>query len=213
MLFHDATLCFQRWHSCATCHPNQGRVDGLRWDFLRDGIGNGKDTISLLFVDETPPLNRRATRQSARDCARSSVESGHLVVPTDADVDDLYRYLKSLRPEPSPYLAAEGGLTEAAERGRLLFQGKADCARCHPAPYYTDLQSHNVGILSPTEPDGIYDTPALIEAYRTAPYLHDGRARTLRDVLTIFNRDDQHGTTTGLTEQEIDDLETYLLSL
>ena len=188
-------------------------MDGLRWDFLRDGIGNGKDTISLLLVDETPPLNRRATRQSVRDCARSSVESGHLVVPTDADVDDLYLYLKSLRPEASPYLAAGGGLTEAAKRGRLLFEGKADCVRCHPAPYYTDLKSHNVGILSPNEPDGVYDTPALIEAYRTAPYLHDGRACTLRDVLTIFNPADQHGTTAGLTEQEIDDLETYLLSL
>lgn len=213
MLFHDANLAFQRWHSCASCHPNQGRVDGLTWDFLRDGMGNGKDTISLVFVDETSPLNRRATRQSARQCARSSVEAGHMIVPSEQDVDDLYAYLKSLRPEPSPWLEADGSLTAAARRGKLVFEGKADCGGCHPLPYFTDHQSHNVGILSPTEPDGLYDTPTLTETYRTAPYLHDGRARTIRDVLTIHNEKDEHGITSQLTEQEIDDLETYILSL
>lgn len=213
MLFHDATLSFQRWQSCATCHPNQGRVDGLRWDFLRDGIGNGKDTISLLLVDETPPLNRRATRLSAKECARSSVEAGHMIVPSNQDVEDLYSYLKSLRAEPSPHLNAQKGLSEPAQRGKLLFEGKADCTRCHPQPYFTDLKSHNVGVLSPSEPDGLYDTPTLIEAYRTAPYLHDGRARTLREVLTVHNSSGQHGKTAELNESELQDLEMYLLSL
>jgi YVTN family beta-propeller protein len=213
MLFHDATIAFQRWHSCASCHPNQGRVDGLRWDFVRDGLGNGKDTISLVYVDRTGPLNRRATRESARDCARSSIESGHMRVPTERDVDDLYAYLKSLEPEPSPLVHGDNTLKKAAERGKLLFDGRADCVRCHPPPYYTDQKTHNVGTLTPNEPDGLYDTPALIEAYRTAPYLHDGRARTLREVLTKHNEHGLHGTTAGLSEQELDDLETYILSL
>jgi YVTN family beta-propeller protein len=213
MLFHDAQLAFQRWQSCASCHPNQGRVDGLRWDFLRDGMGNGKDTISLVFVDRTGPLNRRATRESARECARSSVEAGHMIVPTQQQVDDLFAYLQSLRPEPSPHRNADNTLTEGASRGKLIFEGKGDCVRCHPPPYYTDQKSHNVGILSPREPDGLYDTPALIEAYRTAPYLHDGRARTIRDVLTEHNEHGQHGNTQQLTEQEITDLEIYVLSL
>ncbi|MFV1967046.1 MAG: beta-propeller fold lactonase family protein [Pirellulaceae bacterium] len=213
MLFHDATLAFQRWHSCASCHPNQARVDGLRWDFLRDGIGNGKDTINLVYVDKTEPLNRRGTRATARECARSSVEAGHMIVPTEQDVDDLYAYLKSLQPEPSPHRATDGGLTDAAKRGKILFETEADCVRCHPGPYFTDQETHNVGVLSPSEPDGLYDTPALIEAYRTAPYLHDGRARTLRDVLTIHNEKGLHGETSDLTDNEIGDLEAYLLSL
>jgi cytochrome c peroxidase len=136
-----------------------------------------------------------------------------MIVPTEEDVSDLYAYLKSLRPEPSPWLKADGTLTDSAKRGKILFEGTADCARCHPGPYYTDQKSHNVGILSPKELDGLYDTPALIEAHRTAPYLHDGRARTIRDVLTTHNEKGQHGTTQGLTEQEIRDLETYILSL
>jgi cytochrome c peroxidase len=104
-------------------------------------------------------------------------------------------------------------LTAAGERGKALFEGKASCARCHPAPYFTDKKMHNVGVLSANEPDGRYDTPSLIEAYRTAPYLHDGRALTLKDVLTVCNEKKQHGKTSALTDSEMDDLVAYLLSL
>ena len=100
-----------------------------------------------------------------------------------------------------------------AESGKLLFQGKAECADCHPTPHFTDKEMHNTGILTPNEPDGHYDTPSLIEAYRTGPYLHDGRARTLKEMLTTHNQKDLHGKTTALTAQEIDDLAAYLLSL
>ncbi len=127
-VFHDATHAFQRWHSCASCHPNQGRVDALRWDFLRDGIGNGKDTPSLVFVDQTPPHNRRATRKDVRECARTSLTAGHMIVPTEEVVEDVLAYLISLRPDPNPNLAGDGKLTAAAERGKTLFSGKARCA-------------------------------------------------------------------------------------
>ena len=72
---------------------------------------------------------------------------------------------------------------------------------------------HNVGITHPSEPDGLYDTPSLVEIYRTAPYLHNGRAATLRDVLTVHNPHDEHGHTKDLQPQEVDDLVAYLLSL
>jgi cytochrome c peroxidase len=212
-IFHDATHAFQRWHSCASCHANEGRIDGLRWDFLGDGIGNPKDTLSLLHFDQTEPMNRRATMQSARACARNGLESTNMIVPTEKDVDDLFAYLISLRPVPSPHLTPEGKLTESAERGKSLFEGKAGCVRCHPAPYFTDKKMHNVGVLSPNEPDGRYDTPSLLESYRTAPYLHDGRALTLKDVLTADNSAKRHGAAHTLNEQEVDDLVAYLLSL
>ncbi|HBO46180.1 MAG TPA: hypothetical protein DD670_20105 [Planctomycetaceae bacterium] len=211
--FHDATVCFQRWQSCASCHPNQGRTDGLRWDFLRDGIGNGKDTPSLVFVGETPPLNRRATRKDAHEAASTSVSAGHFTMPSEKDSDDLTAYMLSLRPEPNPHLATDGQLSESALRGKDLFFGKATCAGCHPPPYFTDLRMHDVGVLNDNEPDGRYDTPTLIEAHRTGPYLHDGRAVTLRDVLTVHNYRDQHGATSGLTDGELDDLVKYLRSL
>jgi hypothetical protein len=57
-----------------------------------------------------------------------------------------------------------------------------------------------------------FDTPTLVEIWRTAPYLYDGRATTIEDVLTKFNPDDKHGITSNLTENEIKDLAQFVLS-
>ena len=160
-------------------------------------------------------MNRRATMQKARDCAKGGLNSTNMIVPTEQEVDDLFAYLISLRPVPSTYLTADGKLTEAAQRGKQLFEGKASCAQCHPGPYFTDKKMHNVGTLSDhyEEKDSRYDTPSLIEAYRTAPFLHDGRALTIKDVLTKHNKPGKHGKANGLTEQELNDLVEYILSL
>ena len=48
-----------------------------------------------------------------------------------------------------------------------------------------------------------YDTPTLLGIYRTAPYLHHGRANTLEDVLTTQNRGDRHGKTSQLNREQI----------
>ena len=86
-------------------------------------------------------------------------------------------------------------------------------ARCHPAPLLTDQRMHRVRTRGPLDHADRFDTPTLVELWRTAPYLHDGSAATLRDVLTTHNPDDRHGTTSHLTPEQIDDLITYLLSL
>lgn len=213
MIFHDATRAFQHWHSCASCHPNDGRADGLRWDFLRDGIGNPKDTPSLVGVGETEPLNRLATREDAREGARTGMLVSHMVVPTEQEVEDLFAYITSLRPEPNPNRMPGGRLSPAARRGQTVFDGKAGCVQCHPPPYFTNKKTYDVGTHTENDPPGGYDTPTLIEAFRTAPYLHDGRALTIRDVLTRCDPDSQHGNVRSLSEQEIDDLVEYVLSL
>ena len=58
-----------------------------------------------------------------------------------------------------------------------------------------------------------YDTPTLLGVYRSAPYLHDGTALTLKDVLTTMNSGDRHGTTSHLSESQIDDLVAFLKAL
>ncbi|MCI0461110.1 MAG: beta-propeller fold lactonase family protein [Gemmataceae bacterium] len=213
IVFHDATRSFQHWHSCASCHPNDGRVDGLRWDFADDGLGNGMNTLNLFYPDKTEPLHRLGTLATVRVAAKHGLTFTHLLVPTEQDVDDLVGYLTSLRPEPSPHLAPNGQLTEAARRGQVLFEGKADCVRCHGGTYFTDRKLYDVGTNAANEKDARFKTPALFELYRTAPYLHDGRALTVKAVLTTYNSKDLHGKTTGLTESEVNDLVAYLLSL
>jgi YVTN family beta-propeller protein len=208
--FHDATRCFQHWHSCATCHLDGGRVDGLPWDFLRDGIDNGKDVPSLVNLLHTPPYNRLATRPDARYCIETGVQGSHHVTPEPEEVDDLLAYVGSLTAEVNPILPK---FAEAARRGKALFEGKAECASCHPGPYFTDKQMHNVGITNANEPNARYDTPSLVEAYRTAPYFHDGRAITIPDALTKHGTEGLHGNLSELSPSELDDLIAYVLSL
>jgi cytochrome c peroxidase len=56
------------------------------------------------------------------------------------------------------------------------------------------------------------DVPSLLHLWDTAPYLHDGRARTLHDVFTVHNPQDRHGKTSHLTAQQLDDLVAFLLA-
>ena len=113
--FHDATRCYQRWHSCATCHLDGGRVDGLPWDFMRDGIDNGKDVVSLVNMPHTPPYNRLATRANPRECVETGILGSHQVAPEPADVDDLLAYIQSLAAEPNPNVPQ---FAEAAQAGQ-----------------------------------------------------------------------------------------------
>jgi cytochrome c peroxidase len=213
IVFHDATKSFQYWHSCATCHPNGGRVDGLRWDFVDDGLGNGMNTLSLAHLDKTEPLHRMGTLATVRVAAKHGLTFTHGLVPTEQDLEDLTAYLASLRSEPSPHLTADGKLTEAGQRGKALFEGKADCARCHSGSYFTDRKMYDVGTNAANEKDARFKTPSLFELHRTAPYLHDGRALTLKEVLTTHNPKDTHGKSSMLNAREIDDLIAYLMSL
>ncbi|MBC8876870.1 MAG: hypothetical protein H8E44_46170, partial [Planctomycetes bacterium] len=92
-------------------------------------------------------------------------------------------------------------------------EGKAARATGHPAPYFTDKEPYDVGTGTANEPDAQYDTPSLVEAYRTAPYYHDGRAVTIKEALTEHDFEHLYGNLWDLTPQEIDDLIAYVLSL
>jgi cytochrome c peroxidase len=80
---------------------------------------------------------------------------------------------------------------------------------------YTDLQQHDVGTADAYGEwfGPLIDTPTLRFLYDSAPYLHDGSAATLYEVLTSANPNDEHGVTSHLTEGEIEDLVSFLLIL
>jgi YVTN family beta-propeller protein len=211
IIFHDATCCFQHWLSCSTCHPCDGRVDGLNWDLLNDGIGNPKNVKSLLWAHQTPPM----TWQGVRPSLEVSVEKGFFLELHRASRDELEAvraYLRSLAPRPSPYRERGGGMSAAAKRGQEIFRGQPGCAACHEGTLMTDRQLHDVGTRGPSDRSELFDTPSLVELYATAPYLHDGSAATLHEVIER-NVDDQHGATSDLTPNQIEDLIAYLISL
>jgi cytochrome c peroxidase len=113
----------------------------------------------------------------------------------------------------SPFLDDGGGLPPPAQNGKIVFEGKANCVSCHTAPLFIPVppapltieQGVGVGLT----PDNV---TSLLGLWSSAPYLWNGSAATLRDVI-VNNPGDLHGTTSSLTDQEIDDLVAYLKTL
>jgi cytochrome c peroxidase len=209
MLFSDATMCFQQWQSCVSCHPGV-RSDGLNWDLLNDGFGNPKNSKSLLHSYRTPPAMITGVRAKAEVAVRAGMKFIQFAVRPEADAEAIDAYLKSLRPVPSPFLV-EGRLSEAAQRGKKLFLSSG-CGTCHSGKLFTDGDLHDIGTGRGREKGREFDTPTLVEVWRTAPYLLDGRAATIEDVLRSHNVDDRHGKTSTLSEEQIRELAAYVLS-
>lgn len=212
-LFHDATICFQGWQSCATCHP-EGRTDGLSWDLLNDGIGNPKSAKSLLLSDQTPPAMAHGVRASMAVAVAAGFKYILFHVPTEEELHDTGEYVKALRPVRSPACSPDGALSAAARRGQAIFERQdTACATCHPAPLYTNLKSYDVGSRHELDSESEFDTPTLVEVFRTGPWLHDGSAVTLEQCFREFNKEDKHGKTSQLSDEELDDLLEFVRSL
>jgi len=214
LYFHDARICLQGWQSCSSCHPGDARVDALNWDLPNDGLGNPKNTKNLLLAHKTPPVMSLGQRETAESAVRTGIMKILFTTQPPEVAEAIDEHLKSLKPVPSPHLVG-GKLSLAARRGeKLFFNKEIGCARCHPPPLFTDLKPHDVGTrnLQDRETDK-FDTPTLIELWRTAPYFHDGSQASLRDLLVFGNKNDQHGKTSHLSAEQVSDLCEYLLSL
>jgi MYXO-CTERM domain-containing protein len=145
-------------------------------------------------------------------------------------LDDLAAYVATFsRYPPSPYREADGSLSDAALRGRgLFFDDTVGCFTCHAPPRFTDstltpdpadFVRYDVGTFGDGSGqrlggvlDGL-DTPTVLGVWVSPPYLHDGSAATLLEVVSDRNAGDAHGTTSHLSAGELDDLVAYLLSL
>jgi len=211
ILFNDASHCFQKWQSCNACHPDAGRVDGLNWDILNDGIGNPKNVKSLVFAHFTPPTTITGCRANAEISVRAGVTHIQFAQLPEAQLVAMDTYLKSLQPEPSPYLV-DGELSEAAKRGKVIFEyrSKGSCLSCHKGQYFTDMKMHDMFNAGPADRTSTWDTPTLREVWRTGPYLHDGRSPTMMDVL---KKENHTGAAERLSDEELEDLAEYVLSL
>ena len=214
-----------RWMSCESCHFD-GEHDGRTWLFP-DGPRN---TTNLRGLVDTRPLHWSADRDEVQDfeftirelqagtglLADPHPELGPSNAGRSTDLDALAAFIESLQLKPSPFRHRDGTLTPEAQRGQAIFhRPDVGCAACHIPPLFTDLLLHDIGtghgpgeLLGPA-----FDTPSLRGIWHTAPYLHDGRAPTLRDVLTTHNPHDRHGHTVHLSEAELHDLVAFLHSV
>ena len=217
ILWNDATMSFQQWVSCASCHPD-GRSDGLNWDLLNDGIGTPKQSKNLVYCHLTPPTMVTGVRPDMQACNRKGITHILFAVRPEEDALCLDAYVSSLKPVPSPYLV-NGKLSAVATEGEKVFHG-AGCAACHQPDktgpngerLFTNLKKYNLGLGVGPEEGREFDTTTLVEMWRTAPYLHDGRAQTIEEMLTICNPNNTHGNTKGLSPEQIKALAEYIRS-
>lgn len=187
--------------ACSSCHA-EVRADGLSWrlqgknlqtPFLAGRIAgahpfkwDGKDpTITASLTNTVTRLG--GTGISARQAR------------------ELAAFLESVPAPRTPTVENP----DAVARGKALFEGEiTGCASCHNGPLYTDQQQYDLD----TEL-GESDTPSLIGLANSAPYYHDGSARTLEAMLKGNANVHGMGRISRLTDAQIGDLVQYLETL
>lgn len=183
--------------SCSTCHF-EGREDALTWTIASGSwqtpslAGPKADTLPLTWSSSVASIEAEADN--------TRVRMGGSGVPPE-DLAGLATFVEQVRrplpPTPGP--------ARALARGERLF-AQAGCGGCHAGDALTDGRAY---ALFGT---GLLDTPTLRGVAATAPYLHDGRAETLREVLEL-SRDGVMGDLSGMSGAELDDLATFLETL
>lgn len=202
--------------SCSTCH-HEGREDGHVWNFP-DGP---RQTPSLAGrkVAATGPYHWSGEFSTLRDFMDTTVRKrmGGGVVDSTM-TKQLLAFMDAQPSADNPHQRET--MTDAQLRGAQAFK-KAGCDTCHAGEAFTNNTLADVGtfVLSGPQPDdervrghGL-NTPSLLGLARSAPYLHDGSAASLKERLMQSRKSDRHGQTSSLSDAELDDLNEYLLSL
>ena len=209
-IFHDANRSFNEWYSCGTCHT-EGHTNGSSFDTFNDGsYGTPKKTLSLRGVSKTAPWTWHGWQKSLRQLAHdSTVKSMQGKEPSEADLDALTAYLKSIDFKPKVRVAK---LTETERQGEAVFKAKG-CDSCHAAPYYTTPAVYKVGLEKPEDAYVGYNPPSLLGVGARSPYLHTGDVRTLAQVISEFHRPSQLTGKPDCTKSELDSLVSFLNTL
>jgi YVTN family beta-propeller protein len=221
--FYTARQSFQGQIGCATCHIDS-TFDGLTWDLEPDGFGRDiVDNKLLEDIKGTEPFKWNGGNPSIPiECGpRTEKYFWRSEQYPDLTLTDLAVYVRGIRARKNRFLLPGSELTQAQERGKTIFERAVDkfkkpipeynrCSYCHSGPKGTNQKIVDVGTRKPTDNTGLLKAPVLTNIALTAPYLHDGSARSLEEIWTVFNPEDKHGRTNDLTKDELNDLIEYL---
>jgi DNA-binding beta-propeller fold protein YncE len=221
------------WLACGSCHPD-GRTDGVTWAFP-----NGpRSTPALASALDTLPLHFDADRDEVGDFEHTvrSLQGGFGLVDgpipgaMEAPISgrgawaDIEAYLREGVDSPrAPSSESD------VSAGHQVFTDRG-CQTCHGGPWHTSSAMpetptisgrqvqdtlHDVGTKTTRDllGDGGFDPPSLAGLAQTAPYLHDGSAHTLHDVLSQQTHMNAGGAASPMTATEQAALTGYLLSL
>ncbi|MDC3983781.1 YncE family protein [Polyangium jinanense] len=165
-------------HACSSCHV-ETQNDGMVWRF---GPQIWHNVRPLQLLDATTPLEWGAYVSNADNFGYQGPSSivGRPATPEEAL--GLQAFLGSLlgAPRETGHTRVDGSFTEAALRGKDIFEGKAACYGCHAPPLYTSREYIPVGKSG--EPA---DIPSLLGVYRHGVYFVKGQGRSLEAALDV----------------------------
>jgi YVTN family beta-propeller protein len=211
--FYDAGRSHNQWFSCHTCHTD-GHTCGRSFDTLNDeSYGNPKLTPSLRGVTHTGPWTWHGWQKDLGAAVKkSSTETMFGPAPSSEEVKAVVAFLGTLDFPPNPHRGPRGDLTAAARRGAGLFAGKARCERCHKPDEYTAERNYDVKLEADGSPFTLWNPPSLRGLWDRGPFLHDGRASSLEELL-VGPHAPEKLSGEALTPAEHQDLIAFLRSL
>lgn len=204
VLFHDARLSHDGWFSCHSCHT-EGHTNGVNADTFGDAsYGAPKNTPTLFGVAHTGPWGWTGRFDRLADQVHNSITKTMLGgEPSEGQLSDLAAFLETLEPpklaEPKNPLAA---------KGREIFR-REGCTKCHSGGTFTTDGAFDVGLDDGLAGNTHFNPPSLRLVGETAPYFHDGRAQSLREVFSDY----QHQLSGPLPESDLAALLAFLESL
>ncbi len=192
--------------TCYTCHVDIGG----------DNLDRPRQVPVMWGLADTAPYGSTGNSQLLSGIVGGAVNNHNSTgLGTFPGAQDLIEvFLASRQPPQSIYLNQDGSLAPIAQAGKALFEGAAGCTTCHAAPAFIpddpQLLTIEEGIGTGLAPANV---PSLRAVWATAPYLHNGSAQTLMDVLSI-NPNDTHGQLAAvLNQQQRERLVAYLKTL
>ena len=221
----DPRLAKDQWIACATCHFEGGN-DGASW-FFPDGKRN---TPSLFNSIQTAPFHWNGDLDEIQDVEFTiqDLMAGHGLsggqpnctpncsldksnAGRSDDLDALAIYVNSLQfPIAFTQMSALANFS-AYTSGKAIFESEeTECITCHTPPNYTDNKNHLSDLSNPGGLKRVLNTPSLLGLRDSAPYLHDGSAKTLSEVLQLSAQTQNHGKIKHLTNKQSDDLLIFL---
>jgi YVTN family beta-propeller protein len=212
-MFHDATdarISANGTVACASCHPD-GRADGRTWQFTFGPRntpqlgGDILDTAPFHWPGDVP------TVAALNDMTVKPFMGGAGM--TAADFEPIAAFLGTIRQAPS-VAVARGALSELEQRGKAVFESEATgCTSCHAGGDFTDNLSHDIGSTADFRDISTFQTPVLHGLHRSAPYFHDGKFKTLEDMVAGTVLTDQMGKGSHLSDDDVAALVAYLKTL
>jgi len=197
--FFSAKLSHESWMSCHSCHTDGHTNNGLA-DTLGDGdFGDAKRVPTLRGTWSTGPWAWNGSQNLLHGQIRASLSST-MRSPESNDelITDLTAYVTKLERPPSVAVARGAGPHPTVEyKGREVFES-AGCSRCHNGfTSYTTDDTFDVG-LRDAHGNSLFNPPSLSGISQRDRLLHDGRARSIEDVLTRFS----HPSDEALSESQ-----------